>query len=444
MSTKQLERRLFQLLILCLPLNLGVFYTHLLETDLIYAYDVLLAGLYVLWFMNSGGFSKSRIYWGKVSLGFVLLVVWTGLSALNAISAAMLGFGLYMLLKSYMIYLYIVNNIRTKKELTSLATLLLAGLSFQGFLGIVQYTTGSSLGLGFLGAVAKTRLAGVTRVRGTIGYPNQFGAWLALIIPLAVSLFIFELQSRKKFLYGGAAFLGIMGLLLSFSRSAWAGLLGSCVVFLIILAIKGQLKARYVLAMFAASIVVVGLLLVFWDTIMLRFETGSTGKFRLVMIDVAGDIIADNPLLGVGLMNYRFHSIEHFRFWHPVHNTYLRLAAETGIPGLTFFLAVVYVTIKEGYQMLRCNDRYLFAISLGALCSMWAFLVLINFGPEYQHYRVKFLFWLIIGIIFSLRRIYRHELNQKKHLLSKRQPEVRNSQPETRASRFSEIDGAAR
>jgi O-antigen ligase len=398
-------------MILCLPLNLGAFYTHLMEEDLIFAFDVILFALYILWIVERWELRKHPMVWGKITLPFILLMFWTGLSALNAISLTMWGMGMYMAIKAYMVYLYIINKITTKEELVWFIRWLAAGVAFQGFLGIVQYTTGSSLGLEFLGAVAKQRLSAVTRVRGTIGYPNQFGAWLALQIPIAVSLFIFELGTRKKLFYGGTAVLGIFGLLLSFSRSAWAGLLGSGLVFLLILARKRLLKARYVLTIGLAMAFVGVLLVVFWDTIMLRFETGDTGKYRLIMMEIAYDLIKENPLFGVGLNNYNFHQVELFRYWNPVHNEYMRLAAETGIPGLIFFMVIAIMCLKESYKMLQARDRFIFAVALGSLCSMWAFLFLVNFGPEYSHYRVQFLFWIVLGIITALRRIYRHTLN---------------------------------
>lgn len=397
---------------MCLPLNLGAIYNHLVETDLILAFDVVLGGLYFLWFINSKGFSKPKLIWGKVTPPFVLLFAWTCLSAINAISLTMVGLGLYMIIKSYLVYLYIVNNVRTKSQLNRMVMWLLIGISFQGFLGIVQYTTGSSLGLEFLGAHVNKRMSGVTRVRGTIGMPNQFGAWLALIIPIAVSLFIFEEKGRRKLYLGGATFLGILGLLMSFSRSAWAGLLGSGGVFIIILLTKRMMKPKYFLTIGVALVVVVGMVIGFWDTILMRFDTGSTGKYRWIMIDIAIDIIKDNFLVGVGLHNYNFHQIEIFRFWNPVHNTYLRLAAETGIPGLMFFLIIIFMSLKESYSMLKCKDRQIFALALGCFCSLWAFLFTVNFGPEYGHYRIKFLFWFVIGVIMSLRRVY--NLNLKK------------------------------
>jgi len=336
----------------------------------------------------------------------MLMLFWTGLSAINAISLTMLGMGIYMMMKAFMVYLYILNKVTTKEQLRGLIKWLLAGLGFQGFLGLVQYTTGSSLGLELFGAISKQRMAGVTRVRGTIGYPNQFGAWLALQIPIAVSLFIFELRGSRKTYYGVAAVLGIFGLLLSFSRSAWAGLLGCGLVFVIIMARRRLLKPKYIITLGAAMVFLSVLVVVFWDTIVLRFETGDTGKYRMIMMEIAYDLIKENPVFGVGLHNYKFHQVELFRYWNPVHNEYMRLAAETGLPGLLFFLSVIWISLKECSALLRCRDRFIFAVALGSICSMWAFLFLINFGPEYAHYRIHFLFWILVAVMLSLRRIY--------------------------------------
>ncbi len=433
MSLRQVEKYTFLFMIFCLPFNVGAFYTHLLETDLILLFDVLLALLYVLWFVNSNGFARPPLNWGKVSLPFALFLIWMLLSATAAISLTMLGAGVFMAIKAYLVYLYVVNNVRTKLDLQRVMLMLCIGLAFQGFLGLVQYTTGSSLGLGFLGAISKVRQAGVTRVRGTFGLPNKFGAWLALVIPIAASLFLFEVNGRKKLFFSFATFFGILALLLSFSRSAWAGLLGSSGIMILLLARRRLLKGRYVLGILLAVVVVVVLVVVFWDTIVLRFETGATGKWRLVMMDIALDLIAENPLFGVGLMNYRFHQIELFKFWRPVHNTYLRLGSEVGLPGLFFFLMIIYLTLREGHKMLRCRDRLIFASALGLVSSMWAFLFTVNFGPEYHHYRIKFLFWVVIGLVFSLRNVYRHTVMMQKARAKQPQtpPAAPQVQPQT-------------
>ncbi|MFQ5706570.1 MAG: O-antigen ligase family protein [bacterium] len=415
MSIKRVQKILFQAFLFFLPFQIGLMYTHLLKADIIYAFDAVLFILYALWIKESNGFARPPVYWGKVTLPTILILIWTCVSFINAISATMTGLGLFMIIKAFMMYLYVVNHIVTKKDLRMAVNWLLGGLLFQGVLGLVQFTTGSSLGLEFAGALVKEKhLSGLTRIRGTLGMPNHFGAWLALLFPLSISLFIFEHKSRQKAFYGFAALFGCFAVLLSFSRSAWAGIIGGTVIFLIIIIFKRLMKPRYFLALGVATIIIAGLVVYFWPLIMRRFEAGSTGKYRMLMIDIAFDIFKENFLYGVGLHNYRFHSIQRFRFWHPVHNTYLRLLAETGLPGLVFFLMLVFVSIRESYKMLRSKVKFIFTVALGTLASLVAFLFTINFGPEYQHYRIKVLFWVIIGVVFSLRRVYHHTMKMRK------------------------------
>jgi len=176
------------------------------------------------------------------------------------------------------------------------------------------------------------------------------------------------------------------------------------------MALKRKLSPTLVLT----SIVIIGIVMViisvFGELINLRFETGGSGQYRLLMIKMAIPIILSHPILGVGLLNYQFHSFSSFKFWHPVHNEYLRLAAETGLPGLFFFLWFVFWIIKDAYNALKFKDRYLNAVALGILGGYTAFLTAVMFGPEYQHYRQKFVFWILAGLAVALKRIYKREI----------------------------------
>ncbi len=415
MSLKVIHGYLFRAFLFFLPFQLGAFYTHLLDVDLIYAFDATLGLLYAVWIAETRWFRRRPIYWGGLTIPWVLLLIWTCLSFVNAISLTMAGIGVYMIVKAFLIYLYMINNIRTKARLRVAVNWVLGGMLFQGFLGIVQYTTGSSLGLEFAGAVFKGRSeSGLARIRGTLGIPNQFGAWLALIFPLGVSLFIFELERRRKLYYGLSTLFGAFALLLTFSRSAWAGVIGGMLFFLAIVTYKRLLKVKYIVAMVLGAIVLAGVVIYFWSLIQLRFETGATGKYRLIMANIALELFKENPIFGVGLHNYRFHSMQYFRFWQPVHNTYLRLLTETGLPGLLFFIWLVLRAIRETLVMLRSRDRLIFSVALGTFCCIVAFLTAIQFGPEYHHYRVKVLFWVVLGIVFSLRKAHLHSMKAMK------------------------------
>ena len=136
------------------------------------------------------------------------------------------------------------------------------------------------------------------------------------------------------------------------------------------------------------------------------------------MIEIAFPIIFSHPILGVGLFNYQYHSFSSFEFWHPVHNTILRVAAEYGLPGLFFFLWFVVLVFKEARKNLKLKDEYLRNLSLGIIGSYTAFMIAVQFGPEYQHYRQKFLFWILAAIVIASKRIARNELLARNKLES--------------------------
>jgi O-antigen ligase len=184
-------------------------------------------------------------------------------------------------------------------------------------------------------------------------------------------------------------------------------------VMFFILFIRGRINPNIIKAFVVVGILIILVTTAFWDLIEARFEKGATGEHRMLMIEIALPIITGNPILGVGLNNYQFHSVKFFRFWHPVHNTYLRLAAEIGLPGAIFFIWFCIIVIKQAYKGVKLKDRYLSFVSLGILGGLVSFFILINFGPMYQHYRLKVFVWVLAGLAFVLPRIYRNELHRK-------------------------------
>jgi len=197
----------------------------------------------------------------------------------------------------------------------------------------------------------------------------------------------------------------------------------------LVLAKRRILNIRFMIAMGAVLATIGVLVVAFWDLILLRFETGSDPKYRVKMIEMAIPMMLDNPILGVGLFNYEFHSMDEFRFWHPVHNDYLRLGAETGFPGLLLFLLILILPLRQAIKMLNCRDKFLFATALGAMCGMVAMMVAINFGPEYQNYRVKILFWLLAAMMYSIPRVVAHMEMVRKAQLERAQHRAQMGNP---------------
>lgn len=428
-QVKSREKIVLALFLTFIPFETGFIYTRVLKVDLIQISDILLVVLVGYWLMRTNFLSKGDFAFGTFTFPAALMLLWSVFSLVPAESQLAAGFGVFMMVKTFLLYFYLLNYCNSKEKLLWVINVIMIGLLFQGFLGVVQYTTGSSLGLGFLGAMTKYGKA-ISRVRGTMGFPNQFGAYLILLLPLAISLAISARSSLLKLFYLGTSVFGLFTLMFTFSRSSWAGFLFTTAVFMFLMLRRGMLRFKYVVGAGALVILIAGIAMAFWDLILLRFETGAEAKWRLLMIEISFPIIAEHPVFGVGLNNYQWHSFDEFRFWHPVHNDFLRLAAEIGIPGCLFFMTMLFVTLRHAYKQVVSKDKFSATIASGAICCFVAFMVAINFGPEYQVYRIQLVFWVLTAIVFSLGRIRKLERLQavKTQQMMKMQP--RQQRPE--------------
>jgi O-antigen ligase len=410
---KEKDIILLKILVLFIPFSVGFLYSVLISSDIIYFFDVVLYVLFLLWFFGS---RTKGIYFDWSTIFAVLMIFWSSISVFFAISGVGSGLGIVMLFKAFLVYFYIINRVLKKKQLISIVNLLIIDLAIQGFIGIAQKIKGHALGLYFLGERAVNLTADLARVRGTLGFPNQYAAFLVLIIPMAASFFIFTDKKRKKFFYAVAVILGLLGLLLSLSRSAWIGMACATLVMILLL-----LKTRKTSSGLLGGVVVIIIIILtigygYYDLFAMRLATGGKGFYRIQMIKISLGIIANNPIIGIGLFNYQYHSHLMSNFWHPVHNTYLRLACETGIPGLFFFLGFLFFVLREAYRGLKLKDRLLNAVALGILGGYTAFLIAVMFGPQYQHYRQKFTFWVLAGLALVLKRIRKAEIIRRQRL----------------------------
>jgi len=414
MNLQTIKLLLLRLMIFCLPFLTGAMYSHVWDDNLIYSFDVLLILLYVIWAVESRSPTGGGIVFNSYCSTALVKIAWSTITILPAISQVRGAAAVIMLAKAFLIYFYLLNNVKTRATFEIVVHWMMVMLLFQGLVGVLQYTTGGSLGLGFLGERSMAFQKSLSRVRGTFRHPLQYSAFIIMLIPLAFSLFIFTAKSIKKTFYGVAALLALLALLLSWSRSAWASLLLTFGFFVLFLAKKRVLSARISIALGVVFIAIGSIVAAFWDLIVLRFETGSDPIYRIRMIEVAIPMITENLIFGVGLFNYEFHSMAHFRFWQPVHNDYLRLAAETGIPGLLLFLTIGFLVLRQGWKMLKINDRYMYAVAVGILSGHLALLIEVNFTPDYQHYRVKVLFWVLAALIFAMPRVMANTEMMKK------------------------------
>ena len=247
-------------------------------------------------------------------------------------------------------------------------------------------------------------------------HPNAVGGTLVLIIPLfLILLFTYlwkkargnVLASNKRrlpqlFLLAGSAItLGV--LLLTQSRGAWLGLLLACVIgFFLFLLKKKVFLVVFLVGMLLFAFVIAPSLLENDQVRLTTRQAEGTLFFRIQLWNVVLPMIHENPLVGIGLNEFRYHYEVKRELSHP-HNKLLLLAVELGLPGLIAYLAllgcvgvaVVRIWKKPG------NDWLSLAV-LGLGCGQLAHFIFEMTDAVPLGAKVNVFFWLSLALVMAI------------------------------------------
>ncbi len=86
-----------------------------------------------------------------------------------------------------------------------------------------------------------------------------------------------------------------------------------------------------------------------------EMDPEGSARERFAVLQTAVRIVVDHPLLGIGLGAYDRANAQYSPSLgdRDTHNTYMNIAAETGLPGLVFFLALVTTALRTARDALR-------------------------------------------------------------------------------------------
>jgi O-antigen ligase len=235
----------------------------------------------------------------------------------------------------------------------------LAGVLMHAWVGLLQFALQHHAGLeprfGELpirigdgwSSVVYAEAERLLRAYGLSGHPNALGGYVTIGLLLSYGLII-----RWPRVWRGLAVIAWAIawelLLITFSRSAWVGLAVGTLVAVALLA-RSRLFGRRALIS-AAQLAAVGaalaivFTLTFWPFLSGRLqptrpEDVVSIRERRDMINLAGEIIAARPWLGVGAANFSLASkliLGYPLDW--VHHVPLLITSELGLPGLSAFL----------------------------------------------------------------------------------------------------------
>jgi len=375
--------------------------------------DIVLIVLYGIWlyeliFQQS---SRNVRFFRRIAVPALVLVAYSFLSMIPAQDPYMVLFENVNVLRAILLFLYIGNHVRTRKDLHRVVFILLLSLFLQSMVAMAQKWLGISLGLQLFGEYAELRTFTLdyylktARVGGTIGHPNALAKYVEMLIPLAMVLLFTRLRAKYKVMSMITFVAALVVLLLTLSRGGWVCFAGSIVLVLLLIFRARLISLRTLVAILLIGVIFAGVGAGFSGLVQSRLFGDDYGaaKGRMPLNRIAINVIRHHPVLGVGVKNYGkvMHlynpNIERMRT-NMVHNAYLLAAAEMGIPGLLLMLWLLIAILRLGLENIkRKQDTFLKSINIGivaGLAALWAhWLVDIGYIGRFS------VFWVMVGLM---------------------------------------------
>jgi len=273
---------------------------------------------------------------------WVLLVIWMGVGLLWAKDPVFVRFATGQAIFALIGAFLVADFVRRGHDRELVFALLLSAV-IEGVIAVGQFLHRGPLGLGFLGEVDRFWYdnAPFYRATGLSMHPNYLGGYMMLCLFAAILVARRRLEFNRPYilpvLVGGAA--GV-GLIATMSRSA---LLATVVGLIPALTVAIMSVHRKIARTTLYGLIGVGVALVIWGGVVL-LPNADIRLFspREFFFTDTFTVIQKSPVLGVGASNLmpeiaQLYPEESPTPRLPVHNVFMLIWAELGIPGLVLF-----------------------------------------------------------------------------------------------------------
>ena len=307
-----------------------------------------------------------------------------------------------MLVKTVVVFIVIVNVVRTEGRLKLLLLLVLAVSIYLSVNAINDYR----LGVFQVGDIS-THDARITgRIKGLFENSNDLAMHLVSMIPIAVGLGLSKAGLFRKLIYLGAAAVITGAVIVTFSRGGFIGLVAGSLLLVRRLGRKNRTltTAALVFAVIMFLAMAPGayssrLATVFNSSADL---TGSSSQ-RTEVLKRSFWVTLRYPLFGVGIGNFPHKSPRNL----VTHNSYTQVSAEMGIAAMVVYILFLIHPLKrlrliekESYEHPDRSKFYY--LSVGLQASLVGFMFSSFFGSVAYHWYVYYL----VGYAVCLHRLY--------------------------------------
>jgi hypothetical protein len=301
--------------------------------------------------------------------------------------------------KSIIIFFLVANVLTSLKRYRMFLWTIGLFAAFNALQGLKNYLSGAVWKEGRV-------LGGVS---GIAGNPNDLALLLNLTIPFLIYLYTTARTSKQRLLAAILIGIDLGGIVISSSRG---GFLTLVVMVLWIAWVRGQREGTGVFMKACAVVTVLGLALVLFGpgeygsrivsiSDMSKDRTGSSQARWSLMVGTSKGILLHPLGVGLHMNNLLLHDTGFG--WEGVHNIYLELGTELGIPGLIVFLMLLYRLMASMKEVRVQHERNpeISGLAQAAGGSMVAFATGGFFLPVAFH----FYFYIVAGLVIACQQL---------------------------------------
>ncbi|HDQ45031.1 MAG TPA: O-antigen ligase domain-containing protein [bacterium] len=388
----------------------------------IFMYDMPILALFFYGLIQGKRF---QFYLRGVSLVFILFLIWMLVTAIPAQNPGWALAEFSKFLRGYIVFVCFANLVRTRRDYQVILLGLGSGLVLEFILAVWQWRIGMPP-LGFLNLSYHR-----WRATGTFYVPHYLGNYLVLLLPIFIRLAMFyrARTRRENIKYAILSGCGLLTFLVSLARGPWVAFGTSMAIMFILSMGQNKLKPR-IRWTFSVFLALGGIFLLHYlSTIQAQFGDDRKDAFdvRFDQIRVSRRIIADRFLLGTGMGNYHLVSYDYLtsterqewrarQYAYMVHNSYLYITAEMGVPGGILFILTLLKFFYIGLRGIRTNDLFSINLIVGIMTGLLGICVAFMAGPDIRSEQLIVQMYMGGGIMYSLlpsKKSSRHTVTRR-------------------------------
>ncbi len=274
----------------------------------------------------------------------------------------------------------------------------------------IMVAVGAGTALVGLGQAVARGIDISNRISGFNDIYMTYAGLLMLVGVMGFAMVLFSFKKWNDVWIPSAIALMTLAVLFSLTRNAWVGLFAGFVVLLVM---------RKPWSIIAIPIVIAVAMAIAPANVQERIHSmfnleDSTNKERVLLWGAGLKIVADNPVTGVGqnsfplaYPDYRSPEVKEPNISH-LHNNFLEIAAERGLPGLAAWMSVWMVAIWQliitWLKSKNSDDETKTGLAVG-IAGIAAFLSAGMFEYNFGDSEIQMLYYLILSI--GMAAVYR-------------------------------------